>query len=304
MDYTKYFCPVCKEKFDEESDAVVCPECGTPHHRECWKIQGECANSHLHGSEENLAEACKIKEAEKEDKKISISIENVQVPNENQTITKENVEKVSPSQTFLIDGQPSVLYEIAVAKNQRYYIPHFMAMSRKEGKFFSWNFWACLVPLAWCVYRKMYKLGAIILAIYIALIGFTSYNIMTNEDYVSKSYECFQEDPAYLTNIYLYQAGGETSLTVKQQELIAEMEKIQLPPAFATVSSALLLGIRLVMGFAGNKEYLKTIKKTIKKGEAKGLTGDSLKMFVFRKRGIIPIVIPVLVAIFELLTIY
>ena len=28
-------CPVCGEKFKAGDDAVGCPDCGTPYHREC-----------------------------------------------------------------------------------------------------------------------------------------------------------------------------------------------------------------------------------------------------------------------------
>lgn len=41
-------CMVCSEKFTEEDDIVVCPECGTPYHRECYKKEGKCANTFLH----------------------------------------------------------------------------------------------------------------------------------------------------------------------------------------------------------------------------------------------------------------
>ena len=43
-------CPYCGRKFAEGDDIVVCPECGTPHHRECYKEHGSCANEERHGS--------------------------------------------------------------------------------------------------------------------------------------------------------------------------------------------------------------------------------------------------------------
>ena len=39
---------MCGEPFDEESDVVVCPECGAPHHRDCWKETGHCACEEKH----------------------------------------------------------------------------------------------------------------------------------------------------------------------------------------------------------------------------------------------------------------
>ena len=43
-------CIVCKEKFNEADDIVVCPDCGTPYHRDCWNIEKRCVNDELHAS--------------------------------------------------------------------------------------------------------------------------------------------------------------------------------------------------------------------------------------------------------------
>ena len=36
MRYTGETCPVCNKVFQEDDDIVVCPDCGTPHHRKCY----------------------------------------------------------------------------------------------------------------------------------------------------------------------------------------------------------------------------------------------------------------------------
>lgn len=41
-------CIVCSEKFSTEDDIVVCPECGTPYHRDCYNKEGKCVNDILH----------------------------------------------------------------------------------------------------------------------------------------------------------------------------------------------------------------------------------------------------------------
>ncbi len=43
-------CPYCGQVFSENDDIVVCPECGTPHHRGCYFEHKMCANAHKHGS--------------------------------------------------------------------------------------------------------------------------------------------------------------------------------------------------------------------------------------------------------------
>lgn len=41
-------CIVCDKTFDKSDDIVVCPDCGTPYHRDCYKQVGECINTELH----------------------------------------------------------------------------------------------------------------------------------------------------------------------------------------------------------------------------------------------------------------
>lgn len=45
MEYNNLHCPVCNNAFDKDSDIVVCPECGAPHHRECYEAEMHC---HFH----------------------------------------------------------------------------------------------------------------------------------------------------------------------------------------------------------------------------------------------------------------
>lgn len=42
-------CPVCDKLFTSDDDIVFCPECGTPHHRECYNSIGKCFNADKHG---------------------------------------------------------------------------------------------------------------------------------------------------------------------------------------------------------------------------------------------------------------
>ncbi len=48
MKYYGLPCPVCGIVMNESDDIVVCPECATPHHRECWFKNGRCINEELH----------------------------------------------------------------------------------------------------------------------------------------------------------------------------------------------------------------------------------------------------------------
>lgn len=41
-------CTSCHELFNKNDDIVVCPDCGSPYHRECYKNEGKCLNVELH----------------------------------------------------------------------------------------------------------------------------------------------------------------------------------------------------------------------------------------------------------------
>ncbi len=50
--YNGYRCPVCGKAFVTEDDVVVCPDCGAPHHRACYRSLGHCAFEDRHAAGE------------------------------------------------------------------------------------------------------------------------------------------------------------------------------------------------------------------------------------------------------------
>ena len=46
--FTGSKCIICENEFNDNDDIVVCPECGTPYHRECYQKEGKCVNVRLH----------------------------------------------------------------------------------------------------------------------------------------------------------------------------------------------------------------------------------------------------------------
>ena len=51
MKYTGNLCAGCNLPFEDDDDVVVCPECGTPQHRECYDKDTKCVCAHLHGKD-------------------------------------------------------------------------------------------------------------------------------------------------------------------------------------------------------------------------------------------------------------
>lgn len=58
--YTGAKCISCGERFKAGDDVVVCPECGTPYHRECYLREGKCINEELHASGQSWAQEQEI----------------------------------------------------------------------------------------------------------------------------------------------------------------------------------------------------------------------------------------------------
>lgn len=57
MEFFKYKCPVCDQQFKSGDDIVVCPECGAPHHRECYEATGQCFYKDKHSDDFSFEEA-------------------------------------------------------------------------------------------------------------------------------------------------------------------------------------------------------------------------------------------------------
>lgn len=57
QEYHNKSCALCGEKFKENDNIAICPECGTPIHKDCWK--GHCPNEakHAEGFDWNKSEA-------------------------------------------------------------------------------------------------------------------------------------------------------------------------------------------------------------------------------------------------------
>lgn len=50
MNFKGEKCVACGNEFTADDDIVVCPECGSPHHRSCYTAENKCANESLHAA--------------------------------------------------------------------------------------------------------------------------------------------------------------------------------------------------------------------------------------------------------------
>lgn len=185
-------CPYCGKNFEPGDDIVVCPECGTPHHRDCYKEHSACANEEKHG--ENFEwKSASVPHVHKPEPGESPSSEKVVCSNcgtENPGISRYclscgaplseetqkdrreiSFEEFQRERTRIFTESFSTSFEgvsakeaaVYVRSNVGYFLPRFAAFSK--GAKFDTNFSAFLFSYLYLFYRKMYGLGLAVFAV-------------------------------------------------------------------------------------------------------------------------------------------
>lgn len=195
--YENYKCPVCHRQFEKDDDIVTCPECGTPHHRECYKLVGHCVNEGLHKNDYSFLEAEKpmkkgpeeiyYSPSENEDLQGEDIINEAKAQSVKDDEESNNDDKskkaqggFSPFQTIQLDmGQYSEKGEIdgvsitdiaaTIRNNVPRFISKFKQFSEKKKKL-SWNWSAFFFGSFYLLFRKMYKQGIAFFCLVISVI--------------------------------------------------------------------------------------------------------------------------------------
>ncbi len=177
-------CVICKAYLFEEDDVVYCPECGAPHHRDCYNAVGHCGLKEFHGTENQYVKpkTQKIEQQTTSGNQITCNVCGNSYNNEEPICPNCNAPNIqagggkiftidftsnTPSDLDLGNGVTVAEANKFVLNNTHRYIPKFVRF--KNGEKASWNWLAFLTPCGWLLSRKMYLLGAIIGALQIAL---------------------------------------------------------------------------------------------------------------------------------------
>ncbi len=320
MNFKNQICPVCKKVFSEDDDIVVCPVCGTPHHRDCYKENGECANELLHKTgfvytsvNEEVGEI-KDKSNKEVPKANTFDTDFENNGEADTTDTAGNEEEVirqivsdineNNGRNLFIDSKPVSHFEAAIGKNQRYFIPRFLILERTNKKSV-YNFLAFLFPLAWTLYRKMYKFSAAILAFYIIVTAASVFPILTNKEYMSASLKLYTEEGAEgISNVLAYENGQDVLLTDTETEFLNIAENLSVPGVLTASVKIACFAIRILIAVFGTKLYRDTLIKKINTSYA--LYGDenSIINYLKKKGGTLPFIVAVIAGIFDLINFY
>ena len=169
-------CVVCNAYLFDEDDVVYCPQCGAPHHRDCYNSLGKCGMEELHGTkaEYKKPEIPEQPQDLSQNNDICLRCGKHKVDNAKfcPYCGAPNVEELKniPFGNFtIIDGKAPIdegvnAEDVAkvVMLNPLRYIEKFKKL--KGGNKLSFNWAALLVPHGWFAYRKMYKASIVVSA--------------------------------------------------------------------------------------------------------------------------------------------
>lgn len=152
MDFIGEKCVSCGKTFNENDDIVVCPECGSPHHRDCYMKENHCANYELHTINE------KWKKSEPEEKMEFQKPDFQESQSDFNYYNKQTYqEKTNINLNLNEDMGGATLQEITmfVRINTLYYIPIFKRM-KELGSKISFNLSCLIFPSYYFANRKMW----------------------------------------------------------------------------------------------------------------------------------------------------
>ncbi len=305
MDYIGLSCGICGEDFKDGDDVVVCPDCGTPMHRACYKEVNACPNADKHKdgfvyeSFDKITDAAKANTSGETKVILSKQQENIEPITENRqaavgspvcpicgsqnriganfcdncgarlssgvfpSIDRDDPNSFSSPEFFASyalgrdsDVAASADYgndvtagDLAcfVAVNAPYYLGAFRRIKNGNGKF---NFSAAVFSGVWFLYRKLYKLGALLLSIEALL-------------YALKVYFTHNVSVEVMNKLLAtigVSANNVTSLNMEQyMQLSQEMQKLPAWEQFAMMMPSIILflqlGIMIFSGAVANKMY-------------------------------------------------
>lgn len=178
-------CVVCGRPLRDGDDRVVCPLCGAPYHRGCYPASG-CRFADRHGGgfrwrpplRRRDEDACACPNCGAVCPQGTQRCPHCGVPLAEPEPSRLPPE-VSPDVFYAdfspyvgiapdsrLDGCRAVDTALFLGPNAGYYLAQFFRLSLGRSSF-SWNWAAALFPLEWALYRRQYRLFAVLSAVWL-----------------------------------------------------------------------------------------------------------------------------------------
>ena len=257
------FCPVCNRFFGEDDDIVFCPECGTPHHRDCYKAVGHCVNRGLHASgysyySENKPAEEKEEKTQQEDK-ISSIFENFKSDeNDGKSVVEPigfpnliNTDSVYEKDDQKIDGESVADFAAAIRTNAPRFINLFKDFEYGKRKT-SWNWGAFFFGSLYLFFRKMYKHAMAFMAAFVGVVYASCFAI-------TKVAPLYVEAVKKFADLY-----AQNKLTNEDMMKLANVSEMSKANAVLYITLGIILVLRVIQALYADRFYKSTLTEIIK----------------------------------------
>ncbi len=305
MQYTGELCPVCHEAFCEDDDIVVCPTCGTPHHRKCYFEHKNCAYAEKHGEgfvwtpQQVTAAPVQPQKAETENshghriafcpncgaenpaeepncQKCGARLYNnpdgrpapqIQLPDGSKQPFRAGNLVISPDEKLGENTVGDTAEYVRINANK--YIPKFFVMEKTKKKV-SFNWGALLFGPIWFFFRRMYVIGAVLIAFLLAVFGFTTTPRLV-------------EQVNATSEILMQAQNSVTSVEAQERAIDATMKLAKMPEVQIRVALDFLT--YLLCGLFGNYAYKMHSEKQVAKLKKECATEQQYRLLLFKNGG-------------------
>lgn len=283
--FTNEKCPVCNNTFNSDDDIVVCPECGTPHHRECYTENKSCANHYKH-SEDFRWEPDFVPVEEAEEPKSDLtekSIYRQAMEMAEMPFPAIQVEKINPffREKFgdLEEGVPAEDVAIFVRQESHRYVSKFQKVA--EGKL-TWNWAAFFFTPYWFFYRKLHKIGAVIFALFLLI---SSISFLPSVVQLNTAVASFEAEIQEIADSDRTEEEYRTAVLEITSEMSETIQNNRTGAVLVMSQSFASLVLSVFVGLNANKWYYNYTKSQLKSIKAESTT-ENYKNNLFMKGGV------------------
>ncbi len=261
-------CPVCNRVFEDGDDIVYCPECGTPHHRECYNAVGHCVNRGLHSSGYSYYDDMKAKETpvsaikEENDENDPASFffgnskaeqtdENPAQPLPFVIPSYSQFDSIYEKDDQKIDGESVADFAVTIRTN----IPRFINLFKEfeyKGRKTSWNWGAFFFGSLYLFFRKMYRQGFAFMSAFVAIVYASSFAIL-------KLAPKYVEAAKNFADLY-----AQNKITTEDIEAISKVSDLSTANTIIYIAFFAVLALRIILALFTDRFYKKTVSEFIK----------------------------------------
>ncbi len=320
--YENEICPGCGKVICDGDDIVVCPECATPQHRECYNKLGSCVNGYLHASgyvwqPENKKE----QESEKEPEPQRETEQTVICPycgeeNPPRSLHCNGCGNMLPQNApqfrgFAfnggqeVQGVPGISVSsllsdtgfnendpigdetagdeaLYVRRSQKKFLPVFGAFTQNEKKKVSWNWAAFLLAPYYFFYRRMMKVGVAFACVFLAI------SLIATPSVDSAFEECYKIMEASAMTENADEAQMKELADRLTVEIQKSVDKLKRDPIIICCAAAILI-CRITAGLLADRLYFKKSLRDIKAVRSRYPDPRIYKGLLYRVGGVSPL---------------